>query len=273
MNGNTKNEEPSGFLSRLLRRKAKTRPFSAQEWFQEGFSIMHSSSDYDHAIRAFTSCLQMDPANARAFLSRGIAHECINNTDAAFADYSKAIELLPEDGKAYYMRGMLRWRMCDETAIHDMRRSAGLEYKPAKDFLDRKAPPANQSPHSNIGRSLQEEAIRVLTESIRSAPSNAGTYLNRGMAYERVNHMQHAIADYGKAIQLAPDSAKAYYARGTLLWYLEDDTSIRDLMTAAALGYEPAKEFLRQASVDGTKTGENEDAFRSEQGKCPEQDT
>ena len=66
------------------------------------------------------------------------------------------------------------------------------------------------------------------------------------MAYERINHMQQAIADYSKAIELAPDYAKAYYVRGTLLWYLDDDTSIRDLSKAAELGYGLAKDFLHQ---------------------------
>ncbi len=209
---------------------------------------MHSSSDYEKAIGAFTSCIQMDSSNARAFLSRGISYECIKNTDAAFADYSKAIELNPKDAKAYFIRGMLLWRLCDKKAINDLEKSAGLGYKPAEEFLSRKIPQRNKSPKEDE-QSLQEEAIRIFTESIRLDPSNASTYLNRGMAYERVNKMQQAVADYGKAIELAPDYAKAYYARGTLLWYLDSDASIRDLMKATELGYEPAKHFLNQCTI------------------------
>jgi len=242
----TKKEELTGFISRLLRRKAKARSFSSQEWFQEGFSIMHSSSDYENAIRAFSSCIQMDSSNARAFLNRGILHERINDEKAAFADYSKTIELLPEDGKAYYIRGMLLWRLCDAMAINDLNKSAELGYKPANNFLSSKTSQSNKSPQNNIDQSLKEEAIQVFTESIRLNPLNASTYLNRGMAYERINNMQQAIADYSKAIELAPDYAKAYYVRGTLLWYLDDDTSIGDMMKAAELGYRLAKDFLDQ---------------------------
>ncbi len=246
MDGNTKKDELAGFLSRLLRRKVKERPLSAQEWFQVGFSIMHSSNDYEKAIGAFSSCVQIDSSNARAFLCRGISYECLNNMDAAVADYTKAIELLPEDGKAYYMRGMLLWRLCDEMAINDLEKSAGLHYKPARDFLSKKKSQSTKSPQKNFDRSLQEEAIRIFTEFIRSDPSNASTYLNRGMAYERINNMHQAIADYSKAIELAPSFAKAYYVRGTLLWYLDDDTSIRDLRMAEELGYGLAKDFLDQ---------------------------
>jgi tetratricopeptide (TPR) repeat protein len=138
VNGRTKKDEPVGFLSRLLRSKTKELPLSSHEWFQEGYSIMHSSGDYESAIKAFSSCIQIDSSNARAILSRGISYECINNTNAAFADYSKAIELLPEDGKAYYLRGMLLWRLCDAMAINDLETSAELGYKPAKDFLSKK---------------------------------------------------------------------------------------------------------------------------------------
>jgi tetratricopeptide (TPR) repeat protein len=247
MNGRTKKEEPVGFISMLLRRKAKERPFSSQEWFQQGYSIMHSSGDYENAIKAFSSCIQMDPSNARAFLNRGISYECINNMKAAFADYGKAIELRPEDGKAYYIRGMLLWRVGDAMAITDLEKSAEFGYKPAKDFLSKKA--SQKSPQENIDQSLKEEAIRIFTESIQLDPANASAYLNRGMAYERINYMQQAITDYSKAIELAPDYAKAYYARGTLLWYLDDEASTGDLIKAADLGYELAKDFFDQKTI------------------------
>ncbi len=249
MDGNKKKDELARFLSRILRCKVKERALSAQEWSQMGFSMMHSSSDYEKAIAAFSSCIQMDSSNARAFLCRGISYECINNMDAAVSDYSKAIEILPEDGKAYYMRGMLLWRSCDAIAINDLEKSAELGYKPAKDFLSRKTSAINKLPQKNIERSLQEEAIRIFTESIRLDPSNASTYLNRGMAYERVNNMRQAISDYSKAIELAPDYGKAYYVRGTLLWYLDDETSIRDLRRAAELGYSLAIDFLDHNAI------------------------
>jgi len=244
-----KKEESAGFISRLLRRKAKAKPFSSQEWFQEGFSIMHSSGDYEQAIRAFSSCIQMDPSNASAFLNRGISYELINNRKDAYSDYSKAIELLPEDGKAYYIRGMLLWRLGDAMAITDLEKSAELGYRPARNFISNKPSYKNKLPQEDIEKSLKEEAIRVLTESIRMDSANASSYLNRGMAYERINHLQQAIADYSKAIELVPDYAKAYYVRGTLLWYLGDDTSIEDLMKAVELDYGLAKDFLAQKTL------------------------
>ena len=137
-----KKEEPVGLISRLLRRKAKEKPFSAQEWFEQGFTIMYTTSNYQEAIRAFATSIQLDATNARAYLNRGMAYERINNMQQAIADYSRAIELVPKDAKAYYIRGVLFWRLGkDMEAISDIRISAELGYRQAKDFLNRKSPP------------------------------------------------------------------------------------------------------------------------------------
>jgi Flp pilus assembly protein TadD len=145
-NKRTKKEEPVGLIARLLRRKAKEKPLSAQEWFEQGFYIMHTSNNYQEAIRAFASSIQLDPTNARTYLNRGMAYERINNMQQAIADYSKAIELIPKDAKAYYIRGVLLWRLGDAEAMSDLRTSAELGYRLAKDFLNRKSPPTNEQP-------------------------------------------------------------------------------------------------------------------------------
>jgi tetratricopeptide (TPR) repeat protein len=145
-NKTAKKEEPVGLISRLLRRKSKEKPMSAQEWFEQGFSIMHTSSDYQEAIRAFASFIQLEPANARAYLNRGMAYERINNMQQAIADYNKAIELVPKDAKAYYIRGVLLWRLGNAEAMSDLGTSAELGYRQAKDFLNRKSLPTNEQP-------------------------------------------------------------------------------------------------------------------------------
>jgi tetratricopeptide (TPR) repeat protein len=155
-----KKDEPVGLISRLLRRKAKEKPLSAKECFEHGFYIMHTSSDYQEAIRAFASSIQMDPTNARTYLNRGMSYERINNMQQAVADYSKAIELVPKDAKAYYIRGVLFWRLGkDMEALNDLRTSAELGYRQAKDFLNRKSSPTNE-PSSSQNTSTQRRTVR-----------------------------------------------------------------------------------------------------------------
>ena len=89
------------------------------------------------------------------------------------------------------------------------------------------------------------EAIRAFGLSIELDPSNAKAYLNRGIAYERMNNAQQAFEDYGRAIQLLPQNAKAYYLRGKLLGRCgRDSEAMADLKRSADLGYKLAIDFL-----------------------------
>jgi hypothetical protein len=135
-----KTEEPVSLISRLLRREVKEKPLSAQEWFEQGYSIMYTTGNCQEAIQAFTSSIKLAPADGRTYLNRGMAYERINNTQQAIADYGKAIELGPKDAKAYYVRGMLFWHMgAYVEATRDIKISAEFGYKPAKDFMNRES--------------------------------------------------------------------------------------------------------------------------------------
>ena len=94
------------------------------------------------------------------------------------------------------------------------------------------------------------EAIRAFGLSIELDPTNAKAYLNRGVAYERINNAQQAFEDYSRAIQLLPQDAKAYYMRGKLLGRCgKDSEAMADLKKSADLGYKLAIDFLAQKEI------------------------
>ena len=94
------------------------------------------------------------------------------------------------------------------------------------------------------------EAIRAFALSIQLDPSNAKAYLNRGIAYERMNNAQQAFEDYSRAIQLLPQDGKAYYMRGILLGrHGNDSEAIADLKASADLGYKLAIDFLTKRGI------------------------
>jgi predicted Zn-dependent protease len=132
-------DNPRGLFVRLLRRKKKLAPpkeLTSGEWFQQGFLMLHKAGDYLGATRAFAKAIQLDPANQRAFLTRGIVYEWIGNGQQAIEDYSRAIQLAPDDAKVYYARGLVLRRLGRETeAIADLKRAADLRYRPAIDVL------------------------------------------------------------------------------------------------------------------------------------------
>ena len=129
-------EKSPGIISKLLRRKEPAKEPCAEEWVGQGFVLLHTTDQYQEALRAFASAIALNPGDARAFLNRGMAFERLNNTEQAIADYSRALELSPQDAKVHYIRGLAYWGQgLTGQALQDLRLAAELGYLQAKNFL------------------------------------------------------------------------------------------------------------------------------------------
>jgi tetratricopeptide (TPR) repeat protein len=88
----------------------------------------------------------------------------------------------------------------------------------------------------------QEKTINVCTEFIAKNPGDpqlAQAYAARGKAFERANNLDLAIADYSRAIELAPSEVYYFNIRGTA------HQSKGDLKRAA-------EDFRRSVTIDPT---------------------
>jgi tetratricopeptide (TPR) repeat protein len=63
-------------------------------------------------------------------------------------------------------------------------------------------------------------AIADFSRAINIAPDNAFAYRQRAIAFDTVGDYQRALQDYRRAIRTAPSVAKAYFNRGALYWKL-----------------------------------------------------
>ncbi len=94
-------------------------------------------------------------------------------------------------------------------------------------------------------------AIRAFAMAIRLDPDYARAYLNRGMAYERIDNLQQAIEDFSKAIELEPGEGKNYYVRSMTHRRIGmAREAMQDLKQAAGLGYQSARLTLKSIGVD-----------------------
>jgi len=94
-------------------------------------------------------------------------------------------------------------------------------------------------------------AVRAFAMSIRLDPNNARTYLNRGMAYERIGNIHQAIADFGRAIELEPEEGKIYYIRSAAYQRRGmTKEALGDLRKAANLGDQSARRTLKSMGLD-----------------------
>jgi tetratricopeptide (TPR) repeat protein len=76
-------------------------------------------------------------------------------------------------------------------------------------------------------------AVADYTRAIRLAPDNAVAYYNRGSVWYRLKDDDRALADLNRAIELRPQYAEAYNNRG-LVWYRQNlmDRAIADYTAA-----------------------------------------
>jgi tetratricopeptide (TPR) repeat protein len=164
-----------------------------------------------------------------AFYVRGFAWDEKSEYDKAIADYTKAIELKPDDGSIYNNRG-ISWKSKGEydKAIADYTKAIELK-------------PSYAGAYSNRGISWKnkneyDKAIADYTKAIELRPGYAAAYLNRGLVWSDKDEYEKALQDYTKAIELKPDYVIAYNNRGTVLNHkAEYDKAIVDFMKAIEL--------------------------------------
>jgi tetratricopeptide (TPR) repeat protein len=127
-----------GLLAKLFKRTTDdvSKPTTAQEWFETGYSLLIASGRYAEAIRAFAIAIRLDASHVRAFRNRGMAYKILGNLQQALDDFSRVIEMQPGDPKAYYLRGVLYWNQSRKAeALADLKTAEELGYQSARDFL------------------------------------------------------------------------------------------------------------------------------------------
>jgi tetratricopeptide (TPR) repeat protein len=81
-----------------------------------------------------------------------------------------------------------------------------------------------------------EQAMRVLTDAVRTDPLYADGYVHRGQTYFKLGDTEHALMDLNEAIRLDARNAPAWRARGMAQLYKGDeDAALADLSKAIQL--------------------------------------
>jgi tetratricopeptide (TPR) repeat protein len=136
-----------------------------------------SNGDYDGAIADYTKAIELKPDNAVAYYDRGIVKGKKGDYGGAIADYTKAIELKPDFARAYGNRSGMKAMEGD-----------------------------------------YDGAIADCTKAIELKPDDAHScfiaYYERGWAEYYKKDFESAILDATRAIELDSKSGPAYGSRG-----------------------------------------------------------
>lgn len=203
-------------------------------------SIYQDMGMWDLAIADASRAIEINPYYGDAWFNRGAAYAGNKEWAKAIPDYSRAIEIRPKYYQAFSNRGVAydhigQW----EKAIEDQSKAIEIN-------------PKDQLAHFNRGAAYGkvgqwEKAIGDYTIAIGLDPNYTDGYSNRAAAYGNIQKWDSAIADITKAIDLNPKHYKAYSNRGNIYFFLgQYDKAIADYSTATAINPQFADAFFNR---------------------------
>ena len=183
----------------------------------------------DRAAAACERALTLDAGDPDVLVTRGDLRASVGRREEAIADYRRALELKPDLPEA--LLGLAR-------ASVDSGEFVEAE-EAARRFITRRR--RDWRGYSMLGFVYFQEgqyarAIEPWRRASRLAPDNARALRNLASAYFQLNHLDDAVAAYGRSLAVNPDPA-TYRNLGTALFTLrryEEATEAFEKATALA---------------------------------------
>jgi tetratricopeptide (TPR) repeat protein len=152
------------------------KDLNATEWFEKGFAA-GTSGNLAEALTAFTLAIDLNPQDAKAYGNRGVVYGLLGNHHQAITDFNKAIELNPKESAAYSNRG---------------------------------------NAYFQIGN--YQQAINDSDKAIELNPKDAAAYVNRGNAYFALGNKKQAFNEFKIGARLGHKNAQDYLRGQGIAW-------------------------------------------------------
>ncbi len=162
------------------------------------------ADDFAGAERQCRKALELNPKNALAHGTLGVALARQEKLDEAIRHFSQAISLEPGYFDAHYSLG--------QALAHTNKPNEAIRH-----FLEvLRYKPDHAEAHGYIGSIMFaggkfKEAAVYLSEAIRLDPNYADAHYNMGQVMYRQGQLDAAIGHLSQAVKLKPDDAQAHY--------------------------------------------------------------
>lgn len=212
-----------------------------------------SEKKFQEALVILNKVLAKDTLNYKAFISRGLVYNEIDEMQKSYDDLTKAIDIAPDSARGYHYRAILFFRlMYSDEAISDNTKAIELAGKDdslriscyinrgnakqqKRDFqggfedysraymLDT----SNIATINNLATSLDElgrrdEAIMYFKKIIKLDPKFIGGYVNLGFQYNKIGKFQEALGYFNQALAIEKDEPVTLNNRGFTKYSLKD---------------------------------------------------
>jgi len=182
----------------------------AKAFFENGTKYFEQAN-YTEAIKEFTKAVEINPDNARIYVSIGMSYAGLGQTQLAIGNIQKARELLRRQGDYLGVDAM------DESLAHlvSQKKEISIEGNISDYAKVIEADPQNGYAYVMRGRLYKkngnfDNAISDYTKAIDINPKNVFAYNGRGLTYEEKGLYDQAILDFTKAIEISPIYSTAY---------------------------------------------------------------
>ncbi len=196
--------------------------------------------DLQGALADYTLAIQLDPQNGRAHSQRGSARYKTGDWAGAVEDFTRAIQLGGGDARTYFNRGIARYRLGDyEGAVADYTHALRLDPHWALAYYSR----------GNAYRQLDQpqQAIEDYSRALELNPEEVRAYFNRGVVRGQLGDAQGAVADFSEVLRRDPQDTEAYFNRGVARAQLLDfQGAIEDYTQALQLDPSHSKAYYRR---------------------------
>ena len=178
--------------------------------------IYHRLQDHAAALADYSAAIDLLPDDSYALYNRGLIHHKLGDIELAFADYSRSLELRPDNAEGYLNRGMLnmeggQFDAAEQDFVQLYTRDPELKSLGSGPILARNA----------LGPKSRAQLTVLRTRAIK--------------AREQGND-EDAIVFLNEALAIDPEDAVALRMRGDAYWALgkmdlarDDDDRLADL--------------------------------------------
>jgi rhomboid protease GluP len=178
--------------------------------FQEAAGAL-AAEDYARTVELMTRGLEQMPDDALSWSIRGLAYAHLGRKAEAYDDYTRALQLDPEESEALLYRCMLGNESKDvEVSFADCTRA--ITSDPHRAYL------AHLGRASILmGKGDLQEAEADYTRALELYPQNVQVLAARGDARSRLGRLDEALADFDAALAIEPENAVLHNNRAWAL--------------------------------------------------------
>ena len=207
------------------------RPHTVNEYVQRA-ERYKQLREYDRALADYDMAIEIDPDNVNALLHRGWYFRDLGKLQDALRDYNNAIEF--DDGRhaaKLYEQRAKVWNRLGEHLKAIDDAEHSLEIAPTSHWTHRRLV------NAYIALKQYDKALAACNKAVELAPNSAGAYFLRGELYlDRFQEYEKALADFDKSLQLDPTQGHRYKRRALTHFKLgQYDSALADIATAVEL--------------------------------------